>query len=499
MAADDRSSRETTTPLRSQTAIFTKLVRDFMGVAPFICPAGARLGEVVVGMTARQASSALVVDAVGRIVGIVTEQDIVRRVAFQAGQDTPIDSVMTRPVRTVAADDYLYRAVARMRRLGLRHMPVVDAAGRPAGLLDLNDALAAASGRMMGQIDRLTRDSTLDGLSQVKQAQAELASELLADNLPAPEIQGLITDINCDIHRRILDGVVSAMAEEGWGAPPVPFTLLIMGSGGRGENFLYPDQDNGFILANYPDDEHGRIDPFFIALAERFTKQLDTVGFPLCRGNVMASNPLWRKTASQWKHQFNLWAERRSPVAVLFADIFLDFRAIAGPVEPATELREFVMQSLAAYPALLSMMCVDETSRSVALGMFGRIVKNASGDHPGRVDLKMRGTMPLVASVRLMALAAGVPETGTLARIAALGERGTFDRNDCDEIKAAFEHVTHILLRQQLADYHAGRKVGNYVDPDTLSRRERDLLVDSLRAIDGVRKQVRADLTGALW
>jgi CBS domain-containing protein len=144
-------------------------------------------------------------------------------------------------------------------------------------------------------------------------------------------------------------------------------------------------------------------------------------------------------------------------------------------------------------------MCEDETSRSVALDIFGRISRDKSGDHPGRVDLKMRGTLPLVASARLWALKYGVAETGTLARIAALAEKKVIDPNDNDELIAAFTHVTFLLLRQQLADFHARRKVGNFVDPDALSRRERDLLRQSLRTIDGLRKRVRADITGAVW
>jgi signal-transduction protein with cAMP-binding, CBS, and nucleotidyltransferase domain len=485
---------------RSQTSIFTKLVRDFMRTAAhYDCPLGTPVGDAVRGMAAARASSALLVDAAGRVAGILTEQDVVRRVTFQIDAATPADAVMTRPVVTVAASDFLYRAVARMRRLGLRHMPVVDETGKPVGMLDLHEALAAASARMVGQIDRLTQESSIEGLAQTKQAQAELASELLADNLPAPEIQALITDINQDIHRRVLAAVLAAMAAEGWGEPPVPFTLLIMGSGGRGENFLYPDQDNGFILADYPDADHNRIDAFFIALAERFTHDLDKIGFPLCKGNVMASNPLWRKTETQWRDQFEYWAERRSPVAILFADIFLDFRGISGDSARADALRKSVMDTLKRYPVLLAMMCRDETSRSVALGMFGRIRRDRTGDHPGRVDLKMRGTLPLVASARLWALKYGVAETGTLARIAALAERGAIDRNDNDELAAAFNHVTFLLLRQQLADFHAKRKVGNFVDPDALSRRERDLLRQGLRAIDGFRKRVRADLTGEVW
>lgn len=466
---------------------------------PVTCQQGTALLDVVAELAAQNASSALILDPAGRIAGILTEQDVARRVAFRLDPATPVDAVMTRPVVTVAADDFLYRAVARMRRLGLRHMPVVDAAGRPIGMLDLHEALAAASTTMVAQIERLTQEVTLEGLARTKQAQAELASELLADNLPAPDIQALITDINQDIHRRVLEAVLATMAGEGWGAPPVPFTLLIMGSGGRGENFLQPDQDNGFILADYPDADHNRVDAFFRALAERFTLDLDKVGFPLCKGNVMASNPLWRKTETQWRDQFEYWAERRSPVAVLFADIFLDFRAIAGPVGPAETLRTSVMETLKRHPVLLAMMCRDETSRSVALGFFGGIRRDASGDHPGRVDLKMRGTMPLVASARLWALKYGIAETGTLPRLAALAARGIIDRNDNDELTAAFTHVTFLLLRQQLDDFHAGRKVGNFVDPDALSRRERTLLKQALRAIDELRKRVRADITGEVW
>src|SRR5690606_3020669 len=186
---------------------------------------------------------------------------------------------------------------------------------RPVGRLDLIEALRAASERRIGQIDRLANEPSVEGLAHTKAAQIALAAELLADHVPAPEIQGLITEINLDIHRAVLEASIDELAADGWGPPPLPFTLLVLGSGGRGENFLHPDQDNGFILADYPDEEHGRIDPWFIALAERFTRQLDAVGFPFCKGNVMATNPLWRKSAPQWRHQFGLWAVRRSPGA----------------------------------------------------------------------------------------------------------------------------------------------------------------------------------------
>ena len=47
---------------------------------------------------------------------------------------------MTAPVFTIGAEGYFYYAIARMRRLGLRHMPVVDEQGRLQGILNLPGA-----------------------------------------------------------------------------------------------------------------------------------------------------------------------------------------------------------------------------------------------------------------------------------------------------------------------------------------------------------------------
>ena len=77
-------------------------------------------------MEAEQAPSATVANGQRRPTGIVTKRDITRRAAFGLDGDTTAADVMTAPVFTISAEEYLYYAIARMRRLGLRHMPVVD-------------------------------------------------------------------------------------------------------------------------------------------------------------------------------------------------------------------------------------------------------------------------------------------------------------------------------------------------------------------------------------
>jgi signal-transduction protein with cAMP-binding, CBS, and nucleotidyltransferase domain len=486
--------------MRSQTVIFTRLVRDAMRPAPPTIAEGTSCGELVRIVADAAASSAIVVDGARRVRGIVTERDITRRIAFRAAPETPAERVMTAPVQTIEDGDYLYHAIARMRRGGLRHMPVVNAAGALVGVLNLHDALSDASAQLMDQIDRLTHEGTLDGLQAIKAAQVSLADELFADDVPAPDVQALLTHINNDIHRRIIEAELAAMAAEGWGEPPVPFAAIVMGSGGRGENYLYPDQDNGFILADYPDVRHGAIDPYFLELAGRLTRLLDSVGFPLCRGNVMATNPVWRKTLPQWFAQVRGWTRRRGNIALRLCDIFFDFRPVFGDAAMADELRGFVARIVQDNFMFLHDMYREEADHDVALGLFGRLVtERQDEDHKGEVNLKYAGTIPLVESVRLLSLRHGITATATLARIEALHRTGHVDHNEQDYLAGAFRHITGLLLRQQIADFKAGRKVGNFIVPELLSRREKDMLVDSFKAIREFRGKVKAEFTAELF
>jgi signal-transduction protein with cAMP-binding, CBS, and nucleotidyltransferase domain len=486
--------------MQSQRQVFRRRVRDFMGPPTLAIAAGATVEEAVGAMTEGKASCAVVVDAERRVVGILTEQDVTRRIAFRATPQTGVEAIMSEGVKAIGADDYLYRAIARMRRFGHRHMPVIDADGRLAGHLDLHDALADMSAPTMDRIELLTREGTLDGLREVKAAQIELAADLFADEVPASEIQALLTDVNNDIYRRVTEGVLAAMAEEGKGAPPVGFAVIVMGSGGRGENYLYPDQDNGFILADYPDAEHDRIDAWFTALALRVNDALARIGFPLCKGYVMAQNPLWRKTESQWREQISGWQSKRDVAALRLADIFFDFKGVYGDPAMAGRLRAHVTGLTKGNRSFLKEMFRDDAEHGVALGWFGRFITvRDEPAHKGKINLKHTGSLPIIDAVRLLALREGIEAGPTLARIEALAEAGVLDADEQDYLSGAFRHIVYLLLRQQLRDHAAGAPVGHYVAPRALSMREKDYLRDCLRAIRAFRARLRSEFTGEVF
>jgi CBS domain-containing protein len=486
--------------MTSQTRIFSQTVGDYMGSAPPRLARDADVAELLGALARAKATCALVSDEAGRIAGIVTEHDVARRIALRCQGGEPVDTVMTAPVQTVAAGDYLYFAVARMRRFGWRHMPVVDAEGRAVGLIELDRALSVAGEPVLRRVELVTHEGDLDALREIKAAQVDLADDLFADHVPVPEIQAVLTHINRDIHRRIVEHHVAALGEAGRGAPPVDFAVIVMGSGGRGESFLYPDQDNGFILADYPDARHSEIDGYFIELAERMTRDLDAVGFPLCRGYVMATNPVWRKTESQWRDQVQRWGRKRSTIAVQFSDIFFDFCGAYGDQELVRTLRRVVVEMAENSPAFLAELQREQARVGVALGWFGRFVtEKDKPEHRGEINLKHMGTLPLVGALRLLSLREGIAETSTLRRVAALKEAGVLDADEADYLAGAFSHITKLLLREQLADFKAGKPVGNYVHPETLSERERDILVDSLKAIAALQKRVNSEFTGDIF
>lgn len=474
--------------MSTQTGIFRRLVRDHMRPPPVRVAPSATVSEVVSLMTATPASCAVVIDGAGRPRGIVTEQDVVRRIAWRTEPDQDVESVMTSPVVVTGADDYLFQAVALMRRSKLRHVPVVDWSGAMIGMLALDEALASLSSESMSLIEQLTHEESVEGLHLIKEAQAQLASALLDNNVPAPEVQSLLTEINNDIHRRVLRLVEAAMRDDGWGEPPARFALIIMGSGGRGENFLAPDQDNGFILADDVGGQGKRADAYFLELAERMTRMLDAVGFRLCVGDVMATNPVWRKSLSDWRRQIDSWIRRRESEMLLNCDIFFDFRHAFGDPALSSELRTHVTAVTPEYPQFLRRLFAIEAEHKVALGWFGRLRKEYYGeDRQGVVNLKLRGTLPLVEGARLLALKAGIPATSTLTRLDCLKEKGAISAGDHEDLADAFRHMTRLLLRQQLEDFKAGRKITNYVPVAHLSQRENKHLVASFRAIENLR------------
>lgn len=470
-----------------------------MGPPPLVVATSDTCRVVVERLSSSGASEVIVEDTEGRAVGIVTEQDICRRIACRNREDLTIETVMSSPVSSISESDYLYHAIARMHGHGLRHMPVVDDGEKVVGVLRLHQAMAVAAARMVEHIERLSHEDNLEGMKETKEAQTQVALDLMDDALPGPEIQGFLSRINNDLYRSVVRLCLREMAQAGMGAPPVKFDMLVMGSGGRAESFLRPDQDNGFVIEDYPPEQHNRIDCWFIELAERVTDALAEVGFEYCHGNVMATNPVWRKSFSEWCAQTRAWLGKSQGLSLRYCDIFFDFDCVYGPGKLARDLREHITALAPHLFFLREMFKVDE-EHGVALGLFDRLRPDPlPGPNQGKLNLKLTGTLPLVGAVRIMALRHRIEATGTLSRIAGLHALGVLDNDEKDYLSGAYRHISALLLRQQLEDYRAGLQPGNHVPMDALSEREKDMLVGGFKAIRAFRARLRHELTAEIF
>jgi CBS domain-containing protein len=482
------------TLLHLLTEIFRRTVRDHMGPVPAQVARTATVVDALNRMARASSSAVIVTDSLGRPAGIMTEQEIVRRVAWRASPDQSIETIMTTPVVSVSADDNLFYAILAMRRHRLRYIPVVDRAGVLAGLLELHQVLLSLSG-LLPLMDPLAQHEGIDGLKRAKESQVGLARTLLQEGVSISHVQSLLTEINCELHRHALTQAISEMAAAGWGEPPVTFALIVMGSVGRCESLLAPDQDNGFILADYADVEHSRIDAYFVPLAERFTDQLNAIGFPRCLGNVMATNPVWRKRISEWRKQIVVWLRQRTETQLLLSDILVDFRHVWGDAKLSEALRTDITHAIAENPTFVMDLFAIEADHTAALGWFGKLRSERDKyDRPEMINLKLRGSLPLVEAARLLSLKAGTSATSTLNRLDDLLAKGALHSDDHDQLKDAFQFISRLLLRQQIEDFEARREVGDFVPEARLSKHEKEHLVGCLRTIVNQRTILQADL-----
>lgn len=442
----------------------------------------ATVSEAARVMSVQKVSSVVVVDERRRLQGILTERDILRLVACGDGSLAHcLRDAMTSPVHGIPADALVYRALARMTRLGVRHLPVLDDLGHPIGMLTARTLLEHRASAALTLGDEIDQAGDATALRAAHARLAPLAAALRREEVPATQISAVVAGIVCDLTARSGELALAEMRAAGLGNPPTTWCLLVLGSAGRGETLLAPDQDNALV---HDGDAHA--DAWFASFGQRLNRLLDSAGVPMCSGGVMAGAPEFRKSLSEWQHSVASWIARPQSEALMNVDIFFDFVPVLGERRLARELRRHATSLAASSPLFLRLLADSGARGGSPFDLLGRLRTIEAG-----IDLKRFGLFPIVAAARAIALAWQSTAIATDGRFADAASKGALPVDSATELSAARAVIVEAILDQQLADLAAGKPATNVVQPRRLRRpamrRLRHALQCAAQAPDAVR------------
>lgn len=121
--------------------------------------AGAPLREAAELMSKPHADLVVVCDYDGRMVGVLTKTDVVRRIGHCSGGGCTVrvDAIMTRKVASCRTSAVLHDVWLMMNKRGLQRIPIIDEGGRPVGIIYARDALQNLLGEVEDE-EALLRD-----------------------------------------------------------------------------------------------------------------------------------------------------------------------------------------------------------------------------------------------------------------------------------------------------------------------------------------------------
>jgi CBS domain-containing protein len=140
----------------------SKLAKEIMTPAPQCCSGETLLNEVANLMVEADCGEIPVVDASNRLIGVITDRDIVCRVVAKGKNPSAVTAAecMTEPVVVVKEDTALADVLSVMEENQIRRVPVVDESGRCCGIISQADIALCAPEPETGELVReVSKDS----------------------------------------------------------------------------------------------------------------------------------------------------------------------------------------------------------------------------------------------------------------------------------------------------------------------------------------------------
>lgn len=445
---------------------------------PISCPPDTPIAEVLELLKKKNIGCMIVVNGAGAPTGIFALPDVLKRViADKIPLNDPIAKVMSPNPLSLPPSAPIYEAALLMQTHRVRHLPLVES-NELKGVVSERDLfrLQRVSLQLISQT--ISRAESHERLIAASRDIRQLGRDMLAQGLAVAQITSILSRLNDQLSSRLIE---ISRARSAVGA--VDFCWIALGSEGRNEQTLSSDQDNGIIFSLPEGASAKEIRNVLVPFARGINEKLSDYGFPLCKGNIMASNPEWCLSLSEWKNRFAAWIDRGDPDSLLNAAIFFDFRPIYGKSAPAENLRQWLTLHAQKNRRFLHQMAANAMRSRPPLSRFGFLrfgffTLQRSKTRANVIDIKLNGTAIFVDAARIYSLQAGVPATNTDDRLKISARKLNFVQAEVEAWIDAFHYIRG--LRLKVESEHPGMEAGHYVEIKELNSFERETLRQAL-------------------
>ncbi len=475
MELEDSARLRSAISSRSESNDFTTAkARKILARDPVTLEATASIQEAAILMAEENVTSLLIVRPAEelteeddeQLLGILTDRDLCIRVLAQ-GIDTniPVSEVMSYDVVSLDYNAYVFEAMLTMLRYNVHHLPILKDK-KPIGIIGMTDIVRYESQNSLLLVSSIFQQTSVEDLKQVSEQVKDCFVRMVNEDANAHMIGRAMSVIGSSFKQRLAE-----LAEQELGPAPIPYCLVAMGSMARDEQLIVTDQDNALILDNSYDVEmHGE---YFEKFAKFVCDGLAACGYAYCTGDIMATNPEWRKTRAEWEECFGNWIDNPTPERLLNSNIFFDLLGVHGRVKWAEQLSSFIARRAKRNNRFLACMAYNAIRRTPPLGFFKDFVMEKDGRHRNSINLKRRGTAPLADLIRVHSLAIGSRSQNSFDRLDDINDAGILPKGRGMDLRDAMELIYMVRIRHQALDIENGDEPDNNIEPENMSEFER--------------------------
>jgi CBS domain-containing protein len=441
--------------------------------SPVICAPEATVREAAELMSKERVSAVLMSTEKG--LGIMTDRDLRSRVlASGVPGETPVGEVMSFPAVTASVDDTANDVLLLMLGNGFHHVPVTDRGGQVVGVVSDGDLFGLERIAPFSVHRAIERATTEGHVVEEASRLPEIVVALVDAETDPVEVGHIIAATVDSATRQLIALVLRDLGE-----PPGSWAWLALGSEARNEQSLRTDQDHALIF-DPTDGTSDEADRYFAELAARVTDGLERAGVPRCRGDVMASNPLWRRPVTAWVAEFRTRLADPGLAGKVFTSIALDYRRVAGSLDIESILDGLIRQA-SRDPRFARRLARTALELRPPTGFVRDFVVEARGSHAGTLDVKHGGITPITNLARAYAVGRGLTGNRTLWRLREMSAMGVVDADVSFGLEEAFRLLWRVRLEHQAAQVRAGLPGDDAVNPRSLGLLTRRGLKDAFR------------------